>query len=89
MNCGIFIINALGAFVSNKNMNLIMMAVPISAISTFPLMSETPYFLFMEDQDEEAISTLMKLSGVTNSEMVMADIKRMKEATYFTSGGYL
>ncbi|XP_033212351.1 facilitated trehalose transporter Tret1-like [Belonocnema kinseyi] len=80
MNGGVFVINALGAYLTYKNMNLIMMSVPMTAICMFPLISETPYFYLLKGRDEEAINTLMKLSGVKNQEMVMEDIKRMKEA---------
>ena len=80
VNIGAFFITTLGAFFSYKTMNLIMISVPIIAILFFPLMVETPYYYLMIGKEEKAIKTLMKLAGTNKSELVMADVERMKEA---------
>ncbi|XP_033212869.1 facilitated trehalose transporter Tret1-like [Belonocnema kinseyi] len=80
INLGVFFITSLGAFFSYETMNLAMIFVAFLAICTFPLTSETPYYYLMKGREEEAIKTLMKLSRVTRSEIIMADIERMKKA---------
>lgn len=82
INIGAFLITTLGAFFQYKTMNLIMISLPILAICTFPLMSETPYYYLLKDQDEQAVKTQMKLSGVARSEIIMPDIQRIKEAMH-------
>ena len=79
VNLGAFLINAAGAFLSYKTMNLIMILIPLIALGTFPFMLETPYFYLLKGRDEEAIKTLMVLSRVNRPELIMEDIERMKK----------
>ena len=80
VNLGAFLVTALGAFFSYETMNLVMILVPTLAICLFPLMVETPYYYLMQGQDDKAVKILMKLSGVKRSDIIMPNIRRMKEA---------
>lgn len=78
VNFGGFILNSVGAFLSYRTMNLVMISIPLIALSLFPLMHETPYYYLMKKQEENAIRTLMKLNSKENSRMVMDDIERIR-----------
>ncbi|XP_033212871.1 facilitated trehalose transporter Tret1-2 homolog isoform X2 [Belonocnema kinseyi] len=80
VSVGAFLITILGAFFSYKTMNLVMISLPIISICLSPFMVETPYYYLMKGQDKKAVKTLMKLSGLTKSEIIMVDIERMKTA---------
>lgn len=65
INVGCFLITTLEDFLPYKTMNLVMNSLPIVAICLFPFMTETPYYYLLKGQDEKAITTQIKLSGVT------------------------
>lgn len=75
---GGFIVNSIGAFVTYKTMNLIMISIPLAGLGALSFMHETPYFYLLKKQDDNAIKTLMKLNDKP-SEMVLEDIERMKK----------
>lgn len=80
VNFGGFLITTLGAFLTYKTMNLLMISIPILAICLLPFMLESPYYYLKKGQNEDAIKTLMKLYDTKNSEMIITDIERMKKA---------
>ncbi|XP_043483113.1 facilitated trehalose transporter Tret1-like [Leptopilina heterotoma] len=77
VNFGGFILNSVGAFLSYRTMNLVMISIPLISLSLFPLMHETPYYYLMKNREENAIRALMKLNCKENS-MVVDDIERIR-----------
>lgn len=79
-NIGSLIVVVAGAFSSYDTMNIILLTIPIIFISTFIFMPESPYFYLKCNREEDAIYSLSKLRGTSDSRIISMEINRMKEA---------
>lgn len=80
VNIGAFLMTCAGAFLSYRNMNLVIVLIPLVGICLFPLTLETPYYYLLKKRDKEAIAMKMKLTCAGNIEEVMPDIERMRKS---------
>ncbi|XP_043481728.1 facilitated trehalose transporter Tret1-like [Leptopilina heterotoma] len=80
VNIGAFLMTCAGAFFSYRNMNLVILLIPLIGICIFPLTLETPYYYLLKKRDKEAIAMKMKLTRAGKIEEVMPDIERMRNS---------
>lgn len=76
---GACMVGLMGATLSYDNMNLALSIIPIFHLMTLPFISESPYFLFMRNRDEEGVKSVLRLRGKKNPESISSEIKEIKE----------
>ena len=80
VNIGAFLMVTAGAFLRYNTMNLVMISLPLLGFVMFPLTLESPYYYLLKGRENEALETLLKLSGGKKIENIMTDIERVKTA---------
>lgn len=75
---GVFIVALFGAYFSYNVINISLLFIPLFHITSFAFMPESPYFYLIQEQDEEAITSLKKLRGVKDLDELETEIKEMK-----------
>lgn len=73
-----FALAAVGTFFSYEILNLSALSVPVLFLIVFSFMPESPYFLLLQGRDEDAMKSLMKLRGMSDSKTLRVDIGEMK-----------
>ncbi|KAF2884951.1 hypothetical protein ILUMI_21228 [Ignelater luminosus] len=86
---GIFLINLIGSYLSIKTTALISLALPLLCLITFVWMPESPYYLIMKGNIQQASANLKTLKRMDNVrpdlEKMITAVKKQKE----NSGRYL
>ncbi|XP_051155557.1 facilitated trehalose transporter Tret1-like [Leptopilina boulardi] len=73
-----FLLTGVGTFFSYHTLNLTSIFVPILFLITFSFMPESPYFFLLQGRDDDAMKSLMKLRGHTNSLSLKVVVREMK-----------
>lgn len=73
-----FLLTGVGTFFSYQVLNYTSILVPILFLITFSFMPESPYFLLLQEKDDDAMECLIKLRGHSNTTALKADIREMK-----------
>ena len=76
---GALITVSAGAFLSYDTTNLILLSLPVFFLLTFSFMPESPYFYLKINQEQDALKSLSKLQGITDSKLLNMEIRRMKK----------
>lgn len=79
-NLGSCIFTAIGAYFSYQILNITSITIPIIFLITFVFMPETPYFYLMNNKNNDAVSSIMKLRGVRNQKSIEYDLMSIKSS---------
>ncbi|EFA02432.1 Facilitated trehalose transporter Tret1-2 homolog-like Protein [Tribolium castaneum] len=65
---GFLLMNVIGSFVSISTSSLLSLILPLTVVLVFSWMPESPYYLAMKNDVDEATKSLIKLKGTKNIE---------------------
>ncbi|XP_043474721.1 facilitated trehalose transporter Tret1-like [Leptopilina heterotoma] len=73
-----FGLTAVGTFFPYQILNYTCIFIPILFLSTFSFMPESPYFFLLQGRDDDALKSLMRLRGHSNSLVLKKVVREMK-----------
>ena len=77
---GFLIPKIAGVFCSYRTINIIMLFIPLLFFVTFFFIPESPYYLLLQNREEEAIKTIKRLRGTDSPEIVNSELKRIQKS---------
>ena len=76
---GLFVTTA-GAYLPYEQLNLVSLSLPLIFVTTFIFMPESPYFYLIQNREDKATRSLLRLRRLKRPESVRKDLETMRDA---------